>query len=417
MIAIAYQSLSVIKLLKNLLLLMVLTSGCATPIQVPHKQDQHWFSTLKDSPLSSTEYFGPAAYYPAYSSKKFAPSTSSIEDKTTPPARPPLSPGDRIRLFLLSDTLFSDLNDENQRLNGIYEVGIDGQIKLPFLPLIPAAGLSLSELERKVSLSFEKQQLYRRGMAQVSLTLVQWAPANVYISGTVFQPGLHIINQRSPEAAGQVQTQLSGNLPLGRMLPTALKAAGGVRPNADISRIELKRGDQVYLIDLSGLVLGYSSSQAPLMDGDQLFIPDAGSPQQALMQPSAITPPGIRVFISNLTVPAASNANSAIARNSTSLPYGTRLLNAVVSGNCAGGSASTNSSRYAVLITQNPSTQQPVTIERKVEGLLQAPERLDVNPFLMPNDSIICYDSHISNARDIGRAIIDILLPFSVFTL
>ncbi len=400
----------------NLLFISILITGCTTPTLTTHNYEQHWYAKLKESDLSSTHYVAPSAYY-----SNIDPTTHLIAHTTVssspPPSRPPLSPGDRIRLFSLSDLQLRELSSEDKLLNGIYEVGIDGHIKFPYLPLIKAAGHTLSELEVSVNQALEAKKFFRQGMAQVSLTLVQWAPITISVSGAVFQPGQHIINQRSTEEANQAQPQLSGNLPNNRMLPNALRAAGGVRPNADIKRITLTRGQTTYHIDLSGLVIGYPVTQVPLMNGDQLFVPDADAPQQALMQPSAITPPGIRVYISNLSVPAASNANSAISKDSTSLPYGSRLLHAAVSGNCAGGTGATNSNRYAILVTQSSSTQQPVTIERKIEGLLQSPERLDVNPYLMPNDNIVCYDSTITNFRDIGRTILDILIPVSLFKL
>ncbi|WP_051311559.1 polysaccharide biosynthesis/export family protein [Zooshikella ganghwensis] len=409
--------MTLFKIIKSSILSLQLSFlfGCITPKLDESHDQQHWHSKLLDIPLSSTEYVSPSLH-PSYL-KNTSVKITNTKTTSPPPARPMLSAGDRIRLFSLSDLQLRELSSEDKLLNGIYEVGIDGQIKFPYLPLIQAAGLTLSELESKVNDSLEKGKFFRQGMAQISLTLVQWAPANIYISGAVFQPGLHIVNQRSAEEINQAQPQLSGNLPINRMLPSALRAAGGVRPNADISRIELTRGKIVYQIDLSGLVLGNSSVQVPLMDGDQIFVPDAGAPQQALMQPSAITPPGIRVYISNLSVPATSNANSAISKDSTSLPYGSRLLHATVSGNCAGGTGATNSDRYAILVTQSPVTQQPITIEREIEGLIKNPERLDINPYLMPNDNIVCYDSTITNFRDIGRTILDILIPVSIFKL
>ena len=45
----------------------------------------------------------------------------------------------------------------------------------------------------------------------------------------------------------------------------------------------------------------------------------------------------MRVFMSNLTMPATGNNPSAIDNYATNLPYGTRLLQATASANCMGG--------------------------------------------------------------------------------
>ena len=135
------------------------------------------------------------------------------------------------------------------------------------------------------------------------------------------------------------------------------------------------------------------------------------------MAPSAITPPGIRVFLSNLVTPAPGNAASAIEKHATSLPYGSRLLTAAISANCVGGTNTTNGSRHAVLVRTDPMSGREETIERPVHELLRAPERNDVNPFVMPNDSVVCYDSGVTNLRDIARTLGDILLPFTLLAL
>lgn len=121
----------------------------------------------------------------------------------------------------------------------------------------------------------------------------------------------------------------------------------------------------------------------------------------ALARPSRITPPGIRVYLSNLTRPASSNASSAIGDHSTKLPYGTRLLQGLVSANCVGGIQATNAQRWAVLISRNPSTGESEVIARSIEDLVRRADRDDFNPVLLPDDAIACYDSHITNVRDI----------------
>ena len=101
--------------------------------------------------------------------------------------------------------------------------------------------------------------------------------------------------------------------------------------------------------------------------------------------------------MSNLAVPASSNAQSAISKDTVELRYGTRFLQAVFSLNCVGGARLTNSNRSAVLFTRNPITGQSIVIERNLEELLRRGDRDDFDPYLMPGDALACYDSSVIN--------------------
>ena len=131
----------------------------------------------------------------------------------------------------------------------------------------------------------------------------------------------------------------------------------------------------------------------------------------ALARPSRITPPGIRVFMSNLTQPAASNAASAIGQDATRLPYGTRFLQGLVSANCVGGIQATNAGRWGVLISRNPITGESEVVARSIEKLVRSANRDDYNPVLLPNDAIACYDSHMTNVRDVIAMVSEVAAP------
>ena len=141
------------------------------------------------------------------------------------------------------------------------------------------------------------------------------------------------------------------------------------------------------------------------------MVPSSGYFQSDLVRRSQITPPGIRIFISNLSIPASNNTLSAVNSSSTSMPYGTRFLQGLLSSNCVGGTQLTNASRRVVLISRNPLTGRTEVIERSVQQLVSDPERDDINPFLMPNDGIACYDSGVTNFRDVMRTFSDFLAP------
>ncbi len=139
--------------------------------------------------------------------------------------------------------------------------------------------------------------------------------------------------------------------------------------------------------------------------------------QAELARPTPITPPGVRVYMSNLTTPALNNAASGIGRDQTNLPYGTRLLQALFSANCVGGAKMTNAHRSAVLVSTNPETGESEVIERDIESLIRRADRDLYNPVVMPNDAIACYDSGVTNIREVLRSLGDLAVSVSVARL
>jgi hypothetical protein len=118
--------------------------------------------------------------------------------------------------------------------------------------------------------------------------------------------------------------------------------------------------------------------------------------------------------MSNLIDSAGDNSSAAVGQYSTSLPYGTRLLQAAVSANCVGGKDWTNAPRRVVLSSKNPITGETQVIERSVEDLMTMPNKAQINPYLMPNDAVACYDSTITNYRDIAKTLAEIIVPFKL---
>ena len=123
------------------------------------------------------------------------------------------------------------------------------------------------------------------------------------------------------------------------------------------------------------------------------------------MRPSPISPPGIALFISNLTQPATGNAPSANGKETRQVPYGTRFLQAAINMNCVGGAKTTSANRSAVLFSRNPETQVSAVVERNIEQLMRMPERDDFDPYLLPGDALACYDSSVTNITEVGRVL------------
>jgi polysaccharide export outer membrane protein len=50
-------------------------------------------------------------------------------------------------------------------------------------------------------------------------------------------------------------------------------------------------------------------------------------------------------------------------------------------------------------------------LERKVDDLLMRSTNDGVNPYLMPDDAVVCYDSMVTSFRDVIRSVSDVLIP------
>jgi len=316
-----------------------------------------------------------------------------------------LSPGDMFELEVLNGEGFS----------GRYIINPDGKIQLPLLPSIKAVGLTLNDLSKELELTLVRNKLFRANTARVSLRILQWSAIEVSVSGAVFEPGRVLINDISASKITEEKLVAFGDYSTSRFLSEALRAASGIRPDAKLDQITLIRNGWQVQVDLSGILSGVPVRDIPLVAGDQIVVPTVGCFQAHLVRPSQITPKGFRVFMSNLTETAGSNSNAAVGRFSSNLPYGTRLLQAAVSANCIGGTSWTNAPRRVMLASKNPISGHTEVMERSVEELIRNPNRGELNPYLMPNDSIACYDSDVTNFRDVARTVFEIFSPLSLF--
>jgi polysaccharide export outer membrane protein len=317
----------------------------------------------------------------------------------------PLSPGDRIRLLIPEGELFS----------GVYEVNLDGNIQIPYLDPLSVRGLEIDEAKQLIRDTLINRQFFQPKFLQLNVSILQWAAVQVHVSGAVFQSGRISINNRSAEERNLQQNQSSGDNPPERFLTAALRGAGGITPLANVKEVMVIRNNFVQIVDLSGVFSGEEVDDVPLIAGDRVVVPILAKQQNNLVRPSQITPPGIRVFLSNLTIPAPSNSTSAIKSDGSSFPYGARFSQAVISANCLGGTFPTNAQRRAVLVRTDRQTGETEVFDRGIEQLIRDSTDDTNNPFLMPEDGVGCYDSTVTEARDVVRTITDILLtPFNL---
>jgi polysaccharide biosynthesis/export protein len=315
----------------------------------------------------------------------------------------PLSPGDRIKISI----------PEGEEFNGTYEVNLDGNLDIPYLPSLPVVGLNLDRVKHNLTQTLLTGGFFQPSFLRVSVNIVQWAPVEVFVSGATFVPGRVLINEQSDAEKTQPSVSLTGQYATNRSIVNAIRSAGGVKPNADVKTIQLIRAGQTQTVDLSGVFSGEPFEDVPLIAGDRIIVPDSGHIHNELVRPSQLTPVGIKIFMSNLTVPATSNATSSIGQDARSFPYGSRFSHAVVAANCAGGTKTTNAGRRAILVTTNQLTGQTKSLERRVDDILKKSVNDVDNPFLMSNDVVACYDSNTTQARDVIDTILTFLSPFS----
>lgn len=296
--------------------------------------------------------------------------------------------------------------------DGLYKVNTDGSLELPFSKELNVSGHSRSSLIKLIEEELVRLKWFYQDTVHVDVSLVRMAAVDVAVFGAVFNPGRVSINNQPIQKQEDAIQQLSGEHTSGRDIVAALLAAGGLRPDADLSQVYVKRGDQIIHIPLQRVLTGVGFESTPsLINGDVVLVKTSGFENVQLIKPSQITPPGMRVFMSNLTAPALSNAQSSIGADSTRMPYGSSLLDSAISANCIGGTHNANASRSIVLVTRNHGSKEQLVISRTINQLLRSSSNSSVNPFVMPNDGVACYDSRFSNFRDVARGVVEIISP------
>lgn len=306
-----------------------------------------------------------------------------------------LSGGDLVRLEVGHDGVFT----------GDFEIAADGLLKPPFVSSVRAAGRSADEVQGELTRRLVAEGFYPAPGPRISLRLVSRGAARVHVAGAVFEPGAVTVGGVSRDDRDEARERASGAGDANRSLSAALRSAGGVRPDADLSRVRVTRAGKVREYDMTGALTGRLFADPTLVAGDEVEIPSRGCFQDALMTPGAITPPGAKVFMSNLTKPADANALSAVGKDARELRYGTRFMQAVVGMNCVGGAKLTNADRSAVLFTRDPSTGESIVIERRIEDLLRRADRDELDPYILPGDALACYDSTVTDIVEVARAV------------
>lgn len=338
----------------------------------------------------------------------------------------PLSPGDRLKLQIPGVG--------GEEFSGEYNVNFSGNLEIPLLAPFPVLGLTPPQVQSRLRQELLRKGFFRPELLNVIVQVLNYSPIQVAITGEVFGPGRVLLSSEKADgtrnapisAVDTAGNELPGDYPLERYLTAALKSTGGVKPTADIENVQILRGTESTVVDLSGIFTGATVADFPLISGDQVIVPSTGSFQRSLVRPSQITPDSVNLYVSNVTEGSNNNLDKVGGINSADFKYGTSLAQALVSAQCVGGTPSTNANRRALLIQTNAQTNAVTTAEYSVNDLVNARTYDQVNdvstetgnfapnPFLMPDDAIACFDSRNTNIRGILGTITNFLNPLNL---
>lgn len=388
--------------------LAAVTAGCAKLANVEHRQ-QTLYAPERD-PASSRD----AKQYLKSASWSGVTNGCSIFDgldssKWQERARFTASP-----IRLSRGDVVNVLVSDGDEFNGDYTIGPGGRISLPFMPPVKAQGATEQKLSRRIENALVRNQLFTANTARVAVRVIRYSAISVRVSGAVFQPGVLTVNEpRGQKNEAEIVAIKSGVRKYGdttirRTLTAAIRVASGARPDADISKVQLVRRGRVTTYDLRGAITGQFVEDPALEDGDEIHVPSRGCFQPELVRPSQITPRGIRIYISKMHFAADSRYDEKI-------PYGLRLLNAAVMASCIGGTLPTRGHREIVLVTRNHATGVTEVVQRSVELLLRNKGRDAINPYLMPDDGVACYDSPMVEASDFASILNTLMSPIKTY--
>ena len=176
----------------------------------------------------------------------------------------------------------------------------DGTVTLPIVGSISAAGRSTSQLTQELQVKLKRWLK----TPVVSVGVVKFRPLLVSVAGEVRRPGPMQMNNIPNEQRQDVSTTTpitNTNLQSLPTLSSALANAGGLTRDADIRRVNLRRGTTVIPIDLwAGISTDQPTPDYMLQDGDSIFVPKL-SPQDVLdrrlLARSSLAPKSIKVRV------------------------------------------------------------------------------------------------------------------------
>jgi polysaccharide biosynthesis/export protein len=228
-------------------------------------------------------------------------------------------------------------------------------------------------------------------------------PLKIAVIGEVFRPGPYTVQAGGNAVVGEAGTQGAATNTNPRNLPTvsqAIQLAGGIKPEADVRTIQLRRvsrsgKEQLLPVNLWKLLVeGDIRQDIPLQEGDTVLIAKAAVPltreEQQFLASATLSPATIDVNV----------VGEVIRPGTVKIKPNTPLNTAVLA---AGGFNSQRANKSAVkLIRLNPDG---TVTERKIKIAFDAPVDEQRNPALRNNDVVIIGRSGLATFSDASSAI------------
>lgn len=146
--------------------------------------------------------------------------------------------------------------EDAQNVTSKYNISGNGTVKVPYLDReIPAAGLSTTELARRIEQAYKAAEIYTNPTINVTtITPQDYQPHIVTVGGEVKSGGREV-----PVRDGM-------------RLYNAIMSAGGFTEFADVKRVKIIRGTRQQVYDMRKIDPGGQNNPI-LMDGDTIHVP------------------------------------------------------------------------------------------------------------------------------------------------
>ncbi|UCD16895.1 MAG: polysaccharide biosynthesis/export family protein [Candidatus Zixiibacteriota bacterium] len=243
---------------------------------------------------------------------------------------------------------------QDNSLDATVTVRQDGKISLDVIGEIEAAGLTTSELEKKI---VRQMSRYNKSISQAVVRVVQYGHLKVFVSGQVPNPGKYSFEQ-IPD------------------LWTLINEAGGVTDVGDLTRVTIIRGGdragEVEIVNVSALMASGRRGELPkIYSDDTIEIPRtiAGLPARTIGDQTDVR--NLYYVIGEVVNPGAMNLEKNID-----------VLDAIA---LAGGPTERADLKNAKVISKDGFRTQTVKINLKKYLESGAPGRY----FIRPEDTII----------------------------
>ncbi|OQX57559.1 hypothetical protein B5M50_05650 [candidate division KSB1 bacterium 4484_219] len=230
-------------------------------------------------------------------------------------------------------------------LNSTVKVGQDGKIELPVIGSIQAAGLTPSQLSRRIA---ERISLFNTKITQASVVVVQYGSKKIYVTGHVLNPGKYTFEsipnlwELILEAGGPAETAILSNIKIIRGSAEGKKSIvvdlTKFLEKGNISELpKLYPGDTVYIPGVTGAVAG-AAGGSPLAPRNVVYIfgqianPGAYTYEdrltllQAIVTAGGMTPEAatdrVKIYMEGSVYPVVATVNlKNLEKNNTIMPF------------------------------------------------------------------------------------------------